>query len=77
MDIEVNKVDTYYELTVNDGNAKITSGLYDSDELSTKTINFLCELLYYGDTKVFEYMIDEYGSELEEIMSERREKEIT
>jgi|TARA_R110000850_G_scaffold24330_1_gene71386 hypothetical protein len=75
VDIEVNKVSTYYELTVHEGNAKITSGLYDYDELSTKTINILGELLYYADAKVFAYLVDEHRSEIEEIMSERREKE--
>ena len=77
MDLKLRKVPymDYYDMVVTDGNTTIESGFLDEKELQVMQKDTISELLYYADKTVFEFIVDEYEAELEEIMSERREKE--
>ena len=76
MDLKLRKVPymDYYDMVVTDGNTTIESGFLDEKELQVMQKDTISELLYYDDKTVFEFIVDEYEAELEEIMSERREK---
>lgn len=76
MDLKLRKVPymDYYDMVVTDGNTTIESGFLDEKELQVMQKDTISELLYYADKTVFEFIVDEYEAELEEIMSERREK---
>ena len=76
MDLKLRKVPymDYYDMVVTYGNTTIESGFLDEKELQVMQKDTISELLYYADKTVFEFIVDEYEAELEEIMSERREK---